>query len=208
MVLPSLTLSNLLLSFIPPPFCARNHSSGVKGHFEVEVFASEPVKLTQLSDSNSRMIAGEWLEATAGGSHLNTSTFKKNPKFVLKLRRFGQARRSSVDSRSDRSPYQAPADLGSSEPVRTRITVSRVGANWKAAMKKDTVGCMIGFYLFIRRNTSPPSAYSSSSSSSAPPVPNAAPSNQSYELTQIYESTFVPDYEASTEEEFELGEGS
>jgi hypothetical protein len=38
------------------------------------------------------------------------------------------------------------------EPVKTRISVSRVGTNWKTMMKKDTVGCMIGFYIFIRRS--------------------------------------------------------
>jgi Calpain large subunit, domain III len=170
----------------------------------MEVFSSEPVKLNQLSESNSRIIAGEWTETTAGGSHLNTLSFKKNPRFTLKLRKFGQGRRSSMDSRSDRSPYHPPpvVDLNPQEPVKCRITVTRVGLNWKAAMKKDTVGCMVGFYLFIRRNLSLPTL-----SSSAPTAPNAAPS-QSYELVQIYESTFAPDYEASTEEDFVLGERS
>ena len=38
----------------------------MKGHFELEVFSSESVLLTQLPESSSRMIAGEWTEATAG----------------------------------------------------------------------------------------------------------------------------------------------
>ena len=203
---PLLHLSNTSSHLLSPPFPSPSPGPrclpiGVKGHFEMEVFSSEPVKLNQLSESNSRIIAGEWTETTAGGSHLNTLSFKKNPRFTLKLRKAGQGRRSSMDSRSDRSPYNPPpVDLNPQEPVKTRITVTRVGLNWKAAMKKDTVGCMVGFYLFIRRNLSLPAL-----SSSAPPAPNAAPS-QSYELVQIYESTFAPDYEASTEEDFVLGE--
>lgn len=39
---------------------------GVKGHFEVEVYSSESIKLTPLPESYSRMIAGEWIEANAG----------------------------------------------------------------------------------------------------------------------------------------------
>ena len=116
----------------------------------------------------------------------------------------------SSDKLNDQLPDTSPA-----EPARTRITVTLVGAHWKAAMKKDTVGCMIGFYIFIRRNISSYSSHSSSSSSSssyssssfalAPPLPSATPSIQTHELTQIYESTFVPDLEAGTGEDFTLG---
>ena len=134
------------------------------------------------------------------------------------MRKFGQGRRSSIESSriSDKALDQSP-DIVSSEPARTRITVTLVGAQWKPAMKKDTVGCMIGFYIFIRRNISPhsthstssPSSSSSSSSSSpfalAPPLSSAAPPTQTHELTQIYESTFVPDLEAGTGEDFTLG---
>ena len=182
----------------------------MKGHFELEVFSSEAVLLTQLPESSSRMIAGEWTEATAGGCHLNPLTFKKNPKFVLKLKKFGQGRRSSVNN-SERGSMDRQAASASeekerdpSEPMRTRITVSRVGSNWKGLIKKDTVGCLIGFYLFIRRVvpiTPPPP------NPNAPPINNATPviQTQTHELTQIYESVFVPDHEARTEEDFTLG---
>lgn len=214
-ILPISFRSHVLFHF-PPSFTILSYHPimlviGVKGHFEVEVYASEPVKLTPLSDLNSRLIAGEWTETNAGGSHLNSLTFKKNPKFILKLRKFGQGRRSSMESRSSEKLNDQPPDTTPAEPARTRITVTLVGAQWKAAMKKDTVGCMIGFYVFIRRNISSYSSHSSSSSSSlssfalAPPLTSATPSIQSHELTQIYESTFVPDLEAGTGEDFTLG---
>ena len=182
--------------------------TGVKGHFELEVFASESVILTQLPESSSRMIAGEWTEATAGGCHLNPLTFKKNPKFILKLKKFGQGRRSSVNneqrSNSERhsNSSQDEKERDPSEPLRTRITVSRVGSNWKSLVKKDTVGCLIGFYLFVRRAIPiTPAPFNPN----APPIANAAPPTQTHELTQIYESVFVPDHEARTEEDFTLG---
>ena len=145
------------------------------------------------------MIAGEWSEATAGGSHLNSLTFKKNPKFVLKLRRYGQGRKSSLDGRErdrdQRHSISGMDDMNSSDPMKTRITVSRVGTNWKSLMKKDTVGCMIGFYIFIRRTsilTNNSNSNNNNSNTSAPPIANAQPPTQSHELTQVitFFSTF------------------
>ena len=64
-------------------------------------------------------------------------------------------------------------------------------------MKKDTVGCMLGFYLFVRR--------------SAPPtVPGQKDAQHggggggAGEMIQVYESTFVPDEDVATEEDFML----
>ena len=184
----------ICLSVYPPLFLSI---IGVKGHFELEVFSSEPVRLTQLPESNSRMIAGEWSEATAGGSHLNSLTFKKNPKFVLKLRRYGQGRKSSLDGRErdrdQRHSISGMDDMNSSDPMKTRITVSRVGTNWKSLMKKDTVGCMIGFYIFIRRTSilTNNSNSNNNSNTSAPPIANAQPPTQSHELTQVITFFFV-----------------
>lgn len=127
----------------------------VKGGFELEVFCSETVYVNPLPETYSRTVAGDWAEASAGGSRLFPSSFKKNPKFTLR--------------------FHYP--VNSEEPARVRITVARHGANWKAMCKKDTVGCMIGFYIFINRHG---------------------------ELTQIFESTFVPDAELSTEPNFSL----
>jgi len=93
----------------------------VKGTYELEIYASETVLLNQLPDPYSRTIAGEWVEASAGGSHLS--------------------------------------------------------ATWKTGCKKDTLGCMIGFYIFIQKGDS---------------------------MTQVFDSGFLPDDEVSTASSFTL----
>jgi hypothetical protein len=64
------------------------------------------------------------------------------------------------------------------EPSRIRITLSRHGNSaWRSLNKKDTVGSMIGFYIFV---------------------------NSGGELTQIYESVFSPEPEITTDANFVL----
>ncbi len=128
---------------------------GVKGSFDLEVYCSEAVHLNQLPETFSRTIAGEWNEQCAGGSHLSAATWRKNPKYSLK--------------------FHNP--VNSEEPARVRISLARHGAGWKAMARKDTVGCMIGFYVFVSRHG---------------------------DMQQIYEATFVPDAELSTEPHFTL----
>jgi hypothetical protein len=128
----------------------------VKGSFEIEVYSSEPMVLNQLPESYSRTIAGEWIQGLCGGSHLN-NTWKKNPRFSLKPR-------MSVNK-----------GVGSS--IRVRITLTRHGTSWRNMVKKDTVGCMIGFYIFANRGG---------------------------EIQQIFDSTFVPAEENSTDPSFVL----
>ena len=149
------------------------------------MYASEPVLLKQLPDSFYRMIAGDWTDNNAGGSHLYPVSFKKNPKFILKLKQ-GKLR-----------PLPSGDLPNPSDPVKTRIVVSRVGESWRPNVKKDTVGCMLGFYLFVRR--------------SAPPtVPGQKDAQHggggggAGEMIQVYESTFVPDEDVATEEDFML----
>ena len=173
---PRLPKSYVVNGFIIVPSLSEK---GIKGHFEIEVYASEPVKLRQLPDSYYRMIAGDWTEHSAGGSHLHPLTFKKNPKFVLKLRHGKHRQLPSGD-------LPNPSD-----PVKTRIVVSRVGEGWHSLAKKDTVGCMIGFYLFVRR-------------SAAPAAAGQKEAHGAGELIQVYESTFVPDDDVSTEDDFML----
>mgnify|MGYP006079190507 CR=1 FL=1 len=98
---------------------------GVKGSYELFVNSSEPVKIKQLPDSYYRSIAGEWTESTAGGNHLS-ALWKKNPRYVLKFRN---------------------ANKGSA-PARMRIVLSKHGDRWARMNRKDTVGCMVGFYIF------------------------------------------------------------
>ena len=75
--------------------------------------------------------------------------------------------------------------MTSDEPIFTRISLVRVGANWKMMSKKDTIGCMIGFYVFI----------SSSSNNN---------NNSTNELKPFYESIFIPEDEVTTPVTFKL----
>ena len=129
---------------------------GAKAGFELEVYSSEKVTLTSLPEAYTRSLAGEWNEHSAGGSHICVS-WKKNPKFILRFH----------------NPVTTEA------PVRCRITLARIGANnhWYLMSRKDTVGCMIGFYIFHVKGT---------------------------EQSQIFESTFLPDEEVSTDPTFTL----
>lgn len=131
---------------------------GVKGSFEIEVYSSEPLVLKQLPDTFNKSIASEWTEQNACGSHVNPN-WKKNPKFAFHFRHVSKS-------------------LTSSTRIPIRITLGRHGQSWKSLVKKDAVGCMIGFYIFIQRNNT--------------------------ELQQIYESLFVPGDEFSTDPSFTL----
>eukprot|EP01035_Chromulina_nebulosa_P020461 gene20461-26549_t len=63
--------------------------------------------------------------------------------------------------------------------VYVRITLSRYGLKWKMMTKKDPIGSMIGFYIFIHRHNS-------------------------NEIQQVYESPFVPTDELCTDSSFTL----
>ncbi len=128
--------------------------AGAKSGFELEIFASEKVVVSPLPEAFSRSIAGEWTEHNAGGSHI-CSSHKKNPRYRLRFH----------------NPVNTEA------PARLRIALARHGPQWRPASRKDTVGCMIGFYIFHVKGT---------------------------EQTQIYESTFVPDDEMYTDPSFSL----
>jgi len=110
----------------------------------------------------SVLLLGDWTDSSSGGNHLNPGTWKKNPKYAV---RFLQP-------------------MTSDEPIFTRISLARVGANWKIMSKKDTIGCMIGFYVFI------------SSSNNKNDYNN--------ELRPFYESIFIPEDEVTTDVTFKL----
>ena len=132
----------------------------VKGGYDLEVHCSESINVRLLPDSFSRSLASEWTEAAAGGSHLQVGTWKRNPKFSFYFKN------SSV----------------ANAPARVRITLARHGSGWKSAARKDPVGCMIGFYVFIQRE-----GLTSSS-----------------DLIMVYEAPFLPNDENSTGSDFQL----
>jgi len=100
---------------------------GVKGGFTMEVHTDYPVKVEELPESTSKTLAGEWGEGTAGGNHLNTFDWKKNPKYLLK-----------------------PNNVGDESTVK--ITLSRNQKSWASQCAKDSIGCMIGFYIMRQSN--------------------------------------------------------
>ena len=148
---PKLPRSWMPHGVIIVPFLSEKN---VKANYELEIYCSETFKLTHIPDSYSRCLAGEWKEGSAGGSHL-LPTWKKNPRYNLKIRN---------------SSYGAATNV--------RISLCRFGNKWRAQCKKDTVGCMIGFYVFRNKNG---------------------------ELIQIYDSNFVPVDENVTEPSLQLG---
>jgi len=131
---------------------------GIKGSFDLEVHSSEAVNVSLLPDSYSRSIAGEWTEASAGGSHLCPGTWKRNPKFTFRFKNSSAA----------------------NAPARVRISLVRHGPSWKTLARKDTIGCMLGFYIFVLRD------------------------GGDMQLQQLYESPFMPNDENSTQPDFQL----
>lgn len=130
------------------------------GNFTLEVHSDYPVNMEELPESRSQTVAGEWAEGNAVGSHLYPD-WKRNPKYQLRLL-------------SDR-------------PAKVKITLTRPENTWKAQCRKDTVGCMMGFYLMV----------------------GAKPSREEngaimYEGKPWTESAFVPMHSVSTPRNFYL----
>lgn len=138
-------------------------SANIKGKYELEVYCSEKFELHSIPESESKVIAGSWTEAISGGSHIHSS-WKKNPMFTLRLK---NTSRSIIRESGEEIYY------------KVRISLTRHGSVWRAKERKDTVGCMIAFYVFIS-------------------------SGNSNDLVEIYASPFVPTSEVCSEDDFQL----
>jgi len=136
-------------------------SAGTPGTFSLEVHSDTPgLRLDAMPAGRSKTIAGEWIQATAGGSHINTGTWKRNPRFHLKV-------------------------LGGR--TKLKITLTRPASVWKSQVNKDSLGCMIGFYVCKG------------------PITNRDLSgNILYEDEPWSETPFVPTHSVSTPVNFEL----
>ncbi|KAF0718795.1 hypothetical protein As57867_001471, partial [Aphanomyces stellatus] len=105
----------------------------LEGGFDVEIHSDEPMTMEEIPNVMTQTIVGEWNEKknTAGGSHLCVD-WKKNPKLYLTLK---CVRPAAVSIHLYRSEYE-----------------------WRNKCKKDSVGAMMGFYLFqglkLNRETS------------------------------------------------------
>ena len=99
--------------------------------YSLTIYSNNPVTLERLQDAKNIVLSGEWKPNNAGGSHLYDSSFIKqlekntwsyNPKYLLKF-----------------SP---------GESIRAKITISRPERLWSAKIARNTVGCMMGIYIF------------------------------------------------------------
>lgn len=106
--------------------------------YSLTIYSNNPVTLERLQDSKNVVLSGEWKSKNAGGSHLFDSSFvrnvekntwAKNPKYLLKFA-------------EDRN-------------IRAKITLSRPERLWSAKIARNTVGCMMGLYLFEANGTKP-----------------------------------------------------
>ena len=82
-----------------------------------------------------------------------------------------------------------------------RITLSKHGDRWDKMSRKDTVGCMIGFYIFITTSATRPKDEVSEGAAGGQPQSTIPASG---EMRQVYESVFCPNDRVSTEAEFTL----
>eukprot|EP00743_Colponemidia_sp_Colp-15_P002164 GILK01002349.1.p1 GENE.GILK01002349.1~~GILK01002349.1.p1 ORF type:complete len:1020 (-),score=203.00 GILK01002349.1:103-3162(-) len=105
--------------------------SNVTGGYTLSFYSDTEISAQQLEDSHNAVITGSWDDETAGGCHLYSKQFEvqakkltwaTNPKFLLTLLTDG--------------------------PSAVRLTLSRPEKVWKKQTSKDTVGCMLGFYIF------------------------------------------------------------
>lgn len=134
---------------------------GTRAKYDLEVYCSEKFELSIIPESESKVVAGSWAGELCGGSHLNPD-WKKNPKFTLKLRPTSKSL-LGVD--------------GQEKFYSVRIALCRHGSAWRNKERKDTVGCMISFYIFISRSN---------------------------DLVEIYSAPFTPTSEVCTEDDFKL----
>eukprot|EP00941_MAST-03F_sp_MAST-3F-sp1_P005723 g5723.t1 len=99
------------------------------GDFQLEVHSDLPVAIRHLPESNMQTIGSAWVKSTAGGCHVDESSWRKNPKFLLQLH--GQE--------------GTQADVN--------ITLARPEKSWANRTVRDPVASMIGFYLIPTTNS-------------------------------------------------------
>ena len=147
---------------------------GKRAKFILEVYSSEPVIARPIADRSYKQLAGEWTESTARGCHIHEG-WKRNPRFIMRLHSPG----TLVPIKARLMPLFITLHLISICNIcpQVRIALVRHGHSWRNIIKRDLVGTMIGFYVWIV-------------------------SKDRQEL--IYEAPFVPDKDVASDEKFEL----
>ncbi|KAF1783058.1 Peptidase C2, calpain family [Phytophthora cactorum] len=97
--------------------------AGAEGSFELQVDSDFPLLVDELPKGAGAVqsMPGEWTAAKCGGCHLHPD-WRQNPKFYLQIQGV--------------------------RPTKVRITLTRSEREWKSRCQRDSVGTMIGFYLF------------------------------------------------------------
>ena len=93
---------------------------GMEGSYMLEVFSEVPVAMRELPQDHEKTVAAAWTEQLSGGMHM-FENWKRNPKFSL--------------------------ELFTDRPAKVDITISRPLDRWEKRAVKDSVGCMMGFYV-------------------------------------------------------------
>ncbi|OWZ17169.1 Calpain-like cysteine protease C2 [Phytophthora megakarya] len=97
--------------------------AGAEGSFELQVDCDFPLLVDELPKGAGAVqsMPGEWSATKSGGCHLHPD-WRQNPKFYLQIQGV--------------------------RPTKVRITLTRSEREWKSRCQRDSVGTMIGFYLF------------------------------------------------------------
>ncbi|ETN16172.1 hypothetical protein PPTG_06374 [Phytophthora nicotianae INRA-310] len=97
--------------------------AGAEGSFELQVDSDFPLLVDELPKGAGAVqsMPGEWTPTKSGGCHLHPD-WRQNPKFYLQIQGV--------------------------RPTKVRITLTRSEREWKTRCQRDSVGTMIGFYLF------------------------------------------------------------
>jgi hypothetical protein len=99
--------------------------------YSLTIYSNNPVTLERLQDSKNIVLSGEWKQSNSGGSHLYDSSFQKQPE---------------INSWLSNPKYLLKFIPGAN--IRAKITVSRPERLWSAKIARNTVGCMMGIYIF------------------------------------------------------------
>ncbi|RLN32084.1 hypothetical protein BBO99_00009079 [Phytophthora kernoviae] len=96
---------------------------GIEGSFELQIDCDFPLLVDELPKGAGAVqsVPGEWTASQSGGCHLHPD-WRQNPKFYLQMQGV--------------------------RPTKVRITLTRSELEWKSRCQRDSVGTMIGFYLF------------------------------------------------------------
>ena len=104
----------------------------------MQFFSSQPLSVQMIPQTFRKQVTGEWLESSGGGSHLNDCRFDK---------RVGTTKTPLNWTKNPKFLVTWISDASSSQ-VSLKITLNRNEREWRGKVAKNTVGCMIGFYVF------------------------------------------------------------